>query len=165
VAAAVGRGIALELDPTRGLDGVEAPARARRPARAGREWGRGGDDGAVCRMEGGVAREEVEQVEAAAEDAVVGDEEHRVPYEAGTAGQVAAVEERHERRRARAAVRGTEETLFRRSAMDLVYGDACPPRLCWLRRARSCGATAATETLVSAIAEGQVDWMFLYDGT
>ena len=102
MAAEVGRGIALELDPTRGLDGVEAPARARRPARAGREWGRGGDDGAVCRMEGGVAREEVEQVEAAAEDAVVGDEEHRVPYEAGTAGQVAAVEERHERRRARA---------------------------------------------------------------
>jgi hypothetical protein len=48
---------------------------------------------------------------------------------------------------------GTEETLFQRSAMDLVYGDACPPRLCWLRCAPSCRATAATETLVSAIAE------------
>ena len=107
----------------------------------------------------------MEQVEAAAEDAVVGDEEHRVPYEAGTAGQVAAVEERHERRRARATVHGTEETLFRRSAMELVYGDTCPPQLCWLRRARSCRATAATETLVSAIAEGQVERLVLYDGT
>jgi hypothetical protein len=58
-----------------------------------------------------------------------------------------------------------EETLFQRSAMDLVYGDACPPRLCWLCRARSCRATVATKTLVSTIAEGQVEWLFLYDGT
>jgi hypothetical protein len=41
-----------------------------------------------------------------------------------------------------------------RSAMDLVYGDACPPRSCWLRHARSCRATIATETLVSAIMKG-----------
>jgi hypothetical protein len=47
----------------------------------------------------------------------------------------------------------TEEMLFRRSAMDLVYGDACPSRLCWLHCARSCRATATTETLVSAIVE------------
>jgi hypothetical protein len=49
--------------------------------------------------------------------------------------------------------------------MDLVYGDACPPQSCWLRRARSCRATAATETLVSVIAEGQVERLILYDGT
>jgi hypothetical protein len=49
--------------------------------------------------------------------------------------------------------------------MDLVYGDTCLSRSCWLRRARSCRATAATETLVSAIAEGQIERLVLYDGT
>jgi hypothetical protein len=34
-----------------------------------------------------------------------------------------------------------------------------------VRRARSCRATAANETLVSAIAEGQVERLVLYDGT
>jgi len=52
------------------------------------------------RLEAGVAGEEVEEVEADAEDAVVGDEEHRVAREAGAAGQEATVEERHEQRRA-----------------------------------------------------------------
>jgi hypothetical protein len=85
---AVERGVTLELDPAQGLDGVEAPARARRPAHTGGERGRGGDDGAVRRLEG-VAREEVEQVKAAAEDVVVDDKEHRVQwrtYRPGTTG-------------------------------------------------------------------------------
>jgi hypothetical protein len=34
-ATSLGRDVAQELDPAQGLDGVEAPARARRPARAG----------------------------------------------------------------------------------------------------------------------------------
>jgi hypothetical protein len=61
---------------------------------------------------------------------------------------------------------GTSVTMMgRRSTMDLIYGDACLPRSCWLHLARSCHATAATETLVSAIAEGQVERLVLYDGT
>jgi hypothetical protein len=59
----------------------------------------------------------------------------------------------------------TEEMLFRRSAMDLVYGDACPSRLCWLRCARSCRATDTTETLVSAIAERPGRAVVFIDGT
>ncbi|PVH37068.1 hypothetical protein PAHAL_6G234800 [Panicum hallii] len=103
-AAAVGRRVAPELDPARGRAAagrIEAAARARR---------RGGGLAVlrhrrrrrprVQRLEAGVPGEEVEHVEAAAEDAVVGDEEHRVARQAGTAGQEAAVEERHEQRRA-----------------------------------------------------------------
>jgi hypothetical protein len=61
-----------------------------------------GDDTSIVgrRLERGLAAEEVEQVDAAAEDAVAGDEEHGVAREAGRAGQVAPVEERHEDRRA-----------------------------------------------------------------
>jgi hypothetical protein len=61
---------------------------------------------------------------------------------------------------------GTFGTMTgRRSAMDLVYGDACSPRSSWLRRTHSCRTTAATENLVWAIAEGHVERLVLYDGT
>uniref|UniRef100_A0A804NPS4 Uncharacterized protein n=1 Tax=Zea mays TaxID=4577 RepID=A0A804NPS4_MAIZE len=103
----VGRRVAPEFYPARRLTAagrVEAAARARRgdglPGVLLLLRHRRRRRPQIRRLEAGVAGDEVEDVEAAAEDAVVGDEEHRVAGEAGAAGQEAAVEERHEQRRA-----------------------------------------------------------------